>query len=622
MQSSVLGELRYGQPFRDMNEDDLVWLDSRLKRRCFTAGELVIDAGVPASRLFFIARGNVLLETDPDNRIVAELVTGECFPLETLISGSAVQLRFRANQELLCEELSEEDLQMLSRRSDVFRKFCLRLIDSIHSHEFNRSITVYTQLQSLEDDFGRPLSATDYVPPLTIESDATCGRMLSEMHKQEGRTCLIVNSLHEMVGSFGLHDLLERVIRQPIDSDLRVSAVMALPIPALPLDAPAYAAAALMAERGCHEIALLDNGKVAGIIDEQHLFELSNLSAADLSRRLRTADTVEEWIKVSGNITHYTRHLIGQGFAAARVTRLVSELTDKLTVNIITKEFSQLQLPEGTRWAWLVFGSEGRHEQTLLTDQDNGLVFSLPEKSNLEAVRQAFIHASKAINETLAECGYPLCKGLIMASNPDCCLSQDEWLQKFYNWIANPDPEAILNATIFFDFRFLTGHRELVAAMQTGLAAMVPENHLFPLLFAESAMQRAPPIGFFRDFQTDNDGMIDLKLGAVTIFVDAARLYALINGVIECATDKRFDRLSALGKLDKNTTIAWQNAFSFVQTLRLRSQNESLTAGRMASNRLNPYELNELDRRFLLESLRQAAKLQKRVQMDFSQHQP
>lgn len=618
MKSSVLDELRYGQPFRDMSEADLAWLEGRIVQRSFAAGESIIGIGDPASRLLFIYRGNVRLEVDPDSRIVAELVPGECFPLETLIPGSIVPSRFRAGQNTTCGELSADDLQALIERSEVFREFCSKRADAMRSHEKRRSVASFQHAENLEDELSRPLSAVVYDPALTMRGDATLGSVLTEMHQQDGRTCLVVNAFNEMIGSFGLRDLLERAVRQPIDTGLRVSSFMAAPFPALPLDAPAYAAVALMAERGCSEVALLHDGKVVGVINEQGLFEAASLNIAALSRHLRAASTLEQWVHVSTLIALYTRQLIEHGLAATRVTRLVSELSDRLTMQIINSEFSKLKLPDGTRWAWLVFGSEGRHEQTLLTDQDNGLVFSLPAGADLEATRRIFLDAAKRINDALAACGYSLCSGGIMAGNPPCCLSVDEWRQKFRNWIAYPEPEAILNATIFFDFRFLTGDASLSTALHKTLAALAPESRRFHLLLAGSALQRTPPIGFFRDFRTDADGMIDLKLGAVAIFVDAARLYSLVHGFMECATDRRFDRLSALGKLEEAGVVAWKKAFAFVQTLRLRMQAEALAAEQPTSNRINPYALNELDRRFLLESLRQAAKLQKRMQLDFS----
>lgn len=618
--TAELGELRFGQPFRDMDEADLAWLNSRLVARRFARGEPILEIGQPAGMLFFISSGSVLLEIEAGKRkrVVAELVTGECFPLEALIPDGVVSSRFRAGHDVVCQQLAAADLFALSERSAVFRKFCRLRVEAARAHQAQRTAPAVEQAKSLEGNLNRPLSAIGYDAVLTMNSDAALGDVLAEMHRQHGRTCVIVNARKEMVGSFSLRDLLGYVVHHPIDAGVRISKLMALPLPALPLDAPAYAAAALMAERGCNEAALLDDGKVAGIVDEQQLFEVASLNIGYLSRRLKAADVRAEWVSVAQLIAQYARQLVEQGLAATRVTRLVSELSDQLAVRIIAQEFSRLEIPEGTRWAWLVFGSEGRHEQTLVTDQDNGVAFSVPKGADLEAVRGLFLEASQRVNETLAACGYSLCKGGIMAGNPNCCLSVDEWKQKCRTWLLNPEPEAILNASIFFDGRFLTGHRELARIMHKALQSQVPNARRFQLLLAGNALQRTPPIGFFRDFRTDDDGMIDLKLGAVAVFVDAARLYALVHGAAECATDKRFERLSALGKLTKKDVTAWQKAFAFVQTLRLRAQCEALATGQPASNRVNPYALNDLDRRFLLESLRQAAKLQKRMELDFA----
>lgn len=144
MKSSVLDELRYGQPFRDMSEADLAWLEGRIVQRSFAAGESIIGIGDPASRLLFIYRGNVRLEVDPDSRIVAELVPGECFPLETLIPGSIVPSRFRAGQNTTCGELSADDLQALIERSEVFREFCSKRADAMRSHEKRRSVASFS----------------------------------------------------------------------------------------------------------------------------------------------------------------------------------------------------------------------------------------------------------------------------------------------------------------------------------------------------------------------------------------------------------------------------------------------------------------------------------------------
>ncbi|MFX9665230.1 DUF294 nucleotidyltransferase-like domain-containing protein, partial [Acinetobacter baumannii] len=74
------------------------------------------------------------------------------------------------------------------------------------------------------------------------------------------------------------------------------------------------------------------------------------------------------------------------------------------------------------RWCWLAFGSEGRMEQTFCTDQDNGLVFDAPPGLAADSVRPALLRVASDINRALAQLGFPLCEGGVMAGQPRCCL--------------------------------------------------------------------------------------------------------------------------------------------------------------------------------------------------------
>ena len=104
-------------------------------------------------------------------------------------------------------------------------------------------------------------------------------------------------------------------------------------------------------------------------------------------------------------------------------------------------------------WCWMVFGSEGRVEQGFAPDQDNGLIFQPDREEDADEIRRAFLPFTRAVNLGLDKCGFKLCPGNIMAGNPEWCLSSREWHERFSNWMAMPEPEAILKATIFFDFR-------------------------------------------------------------------------------------------------------------------------------------------------------------------------
>jgi len=616
MSRELIDGLRQGHPFRDMSEADFAWLAGRLAQHRFPEKTPIIESGGASSGLYFVVRGTVRIEGEKDGRVLAELVPGECFPLEALAEQTRLGTHFRSGPDCICLELSEADIRELRERSPVFAAFCQERAEAMRVHTFNRRAAPLAAAPQTDEALARPLSALAGEPPLTVLRSDSLAVALKRMQDADGRTCLVVNAYGEMVGSYSLRDLLANAVGKGVDGGASIASVMAPPLPALPADAPAFAAAALMGERACPEIVVLDQGKPLALVHESQLFETNELSGGEIARRLRRAATRDAWVGIAALIQRYSRQLVAQGVAASRVTRLVSDLSDQLAARIVGSRLAAAELPAGTRWAWLVFGSEGRHEQTLVTDQDNGLVFDCA-KGDCEAVRERLLAVAGEINAILADCGYALCKGGIMAGHPDCCHSLHEWEDKFHRWIEIPEPNALLHASIFFDFRCLTGSAELATTLHTLLAKHAPQNRRFQLLLAGMATDRTPPIGFFRDFRTDSDGTIDLKLGASAIFVDTARLYALANGITDCSTEARLERLAAFGHLDEREVVAWRNAFAFVQTLRLRAQNDALANGREASNRVAPAALNELDRRFLLESLRQAARMQKRIQLDF-----
>ena len=171
-------------------------------------------------------------------------------------------------------------------------------------------------------------------------------------------------------------------------------------------------------------------------------------------------------------MSDFSHQLATSGLSGESTTRIISGLNDRLTARIIELTARQHRLPP-VPWCWLALGSEGRHEQSLVSDQDNGLVFSATDRHEADALRELFLPFAQDVNRRLADCGFPLCSGGIMAGNPAWCLSLEEWRQRFYEWVRRPEPEALLNASIFFDFRPLYGREELVADLQHWLLRKV-----------------------------------------------------------------------------------------------------------------------------------------------------
>jgi CBS domain-containing protein len=265
---------------------------------------------------------------------------------------------------------------------------------------------------------------------------------------------------------------------------------------------------------------------------------------------------------------------------------MISALNDALTRRVI--ELAAVRRPLAGAWCWLALGSEGRMEQTLVTDQDNALI--------VEGEKEPFLAFADQVNRDLDACGFPLCKGDIMARNPRWCLGPQEWRGVFDDWIRNNDPQALLNASIFFDFRPLAGDARLAGALRTAVLEQTQGNRAFCRALAEAALQTRPPLGLLADFSAEE---LDLKTLGARPFVDAARVLALAAASPETGTATRLQEVRETNAVE---------AFHFIQTLRLRSE----------SNRVRPGELSDLDRRVLKEAFRQALLLQQRLRLDFA----
>ncbi len=301
---------------------------------------------------------------------------------------------------------------------------------------------------------------------------------------------------------------------------------------------------------------------------------------------------------------------------AENLTAIISSLNDRLTERVIDLESRTLDLPN-VRWCWLALGSEGRMEQTLSTDQDNALIFDQASDAEVEAL----LAFARRVNERLDACGFPLCKGGIMASNPKWCLSSESWQRVFSNWIDQGDPEALLHGSIFFDFRPLAGDASLSLDLRAWLSRAVQKSPRFLRQMASNALRNRPPLGVVRDFILSDDAAhphtLDLKLNGTTPFVDAARIMTLAAGQPQTNTAKRLREAGRALNIPEAEIADWNSAFHFLQLLRLRHQHGQQRQGVPPDNHLDPDSLNQLDRRILREAFRQARKLQSRLALDY-----
>jgi len=417
-------------------------------------------------------------------------------------------------------------------------------------------------------------------------------------------------------GILTLHDVLSRVALAGMDLDEPVIRIMSTNLITLPPHAAAHEAALAMAKQGIRHVLVTDSGRLTGVISEKDLFSLQRVGLSRISTAIRHAPDLALLKQCARDIQQLARNMLAQGVAAEQLTQIITTLNYLLTTRIIELELQESPA-RGIEFCWLALGSEGRFEQTLNTDQDNGIIFALKDNQDPAALRAVLLPFAKRINLALAECGFPLCGGDVMASNPKWCLSLDEWQTTFDKWIYHGAPMDLLHSTIFFDFRPLYGATHLGTALREWLQAAAPKNSRFLHQLAVNALRNRPPLGMVRDFVTGDDHTIDLKMNGITPFVDAARIFSLATGGTHTNTLQRLREIALPLNISTRDVDAYCQAFLFIQLLRLRLHHVQSEQGTTLTNRVDPDTLNNLDQRILKEAFRQARKLQTKLGLDF-----
>lgn len=345
---------------------------------------------------------------------------------------------------------------------------------------------------------------------------------------------------------------------------------------------------------------------------------LPGMPCAELAALLSELERLDDLAQVPALAERwrgFLREIPAGGLSGEAATRLISRLNDQLTARIIELVAARHRLPP-TDWCWLAMGSEGRDEQTLVGDQDNGLVFVASGVGEAHALRELFLPFAQEANAHLAACGFTLCPGGIMAGNPAWCLSLDEWRSKFIDWVRCPDPTALLNATIFFDLRPLYGCQELGVSLRGLVSHLTVDTSAFLHLMSANALQVSPPLGFLGDVAVDDAEAVDLKKLGSRIFVDVARILALATGVPAVNTFERLRDAGPLAGMQSHEIAAAQAAMSHILRLRLMHQRSLENTPEAAG--FKPADLNEVDRVILKEALRQARRLQLRLKLNYS----
>jgi CBS domain-containing protein len=623
---AAIAFLRHYPPFDAMEDEAMRHLASRLSLAYYAEGTTILSPRDPTPEFLYIIRNGVVRLEQPAMRgqsspVVTRLGPGECFSVGALLEDRPTGSVYTSAADTFCYQLAATDFAALLERSARFREFSIGYLSSL-LRESRRLLKMGHAAVTLDEHaMARTLRSLIARPAVSCAPATAIGEALQTMQQEAVGSILIVGASGRPQGIFTRDDVLERVALARRDLADPISMVMTPTPHTLPADATAHDAALLIARHRVRHVPIVDAGSLIGVVTERDLFRLQRANMRGIVRTIADARDIGSLQQAADDIRGMARDMIGEAIAPGPLTAIVSALNDALTARIVALEAEQRELA-GIPWAWLAFGSEGRQEQTICTDQDNGLVFLCVDGLDAERVRERLLPFAQAVNRTLDACGYPLCRGGIMAGNARCSLSLDEWTSRFADWIANSDPQALLDGSIFFDFRAIYGREDLAATLRERLLALAARTPRFLKQLAEQALLVRPPLGVLRDFVTEQSpgiaGTLDLKKSAARLFVDAARVLALAAGVADTGTVQRLRQAGARLGVSEDEVGAWVDAFEYVQMLRLRCQCPALARDQCAGeNLIRPDALNEVDRRILKECLRQARALQSRLALDY-----
>ena len=626
--AALVEQMRRQAPFDRMEREHLVFMAERFKLGYYAKGEVLVGPGPnPVDRLYVIKQGTVLAEQEvarvEHDSAFWELGPWDSFPLGALLARRPVASVYRAQVDTFCYELPVEDFRKLLHLSEPFHDFCTRRLASLLEQSKHIIQAQYARTTTEQQSMNSPLSAVIRRSPVSCTADVPVGEVLKTMKGRNIGSMIVAEADGTPTGIFTLHDVLDRVALARLDLETPIGAVMTQGLITLPPRSYAYEAALAMIRHGIRHVLVTDeeSGRLEGVISERDLFSLQKVGLRQISAAIRRAESVDSLCQSAHDIRQFAINMLAQGVGSEQLTEIISTFNDLLTARVIelTAEATGLaRSPLAKRFCWLALGSEGRYEQTLSTDQDNGIIFDVPDGWTADQAREQLLPFARRINEALDACGFPLCKGEVMASNPSWCLSLEEWRGTFANWIQRGDGQTLLNASIFFDFRPLWGEASLAAALREWLNGYVVQYRMFLRLMVINALDNRPPLGLVRDFVTRGDGnTLDLKLNGTTPFVDAARVMSLYGGSGETGTIPRLRAIGRQWNLETPEVEGWVEAFLYIQMLRLRSQYDKLQRGEGMDNLIDPDGLNDLDRRILKESFRQARKLQALMEKSF-----
>lgn len=543
----------------------------------------VYDLGEKLPGLFIVYDGMIEIR-DENDVVVSHLGMRNSFGERGLMRDGIAATSARADEHSILLLLPPHAFHKLVDEHELARKF------------FDR--------RREEKPRGNDL-ATSRVETLMAPHPVTCppettAQGAAQLMRNKRISSLCVTTGDELSGIITTRDLSGKVLAEGRSFDTPLSDLMSAPPVTLSPNAIGSDVLHLMMERRIGHVPIVEAGRLVGIVTQTDLTRFQAISSAELVSELAHAKSAEEMAEVTARIPKLLVQLVAGGNRHEVVTHLITDIADTATRRLLALAEEKLGVPP-VPYLWLACGSQGRQEQTGVSDQDNCLFL---DDAVTDAQRDGyFADLAKFVCDGLNTCGYVYCPGDMMATNPRWCQPLKTWRDYFNGWINTPDPEAQMLASVMFDLRPIGGSAHLFEDLQEDTLKAASKNSIFVAHMVSNSLKHQPPLGLLRGLATIRSGEhkneLDMKHNGVVPVVDLARIYALQGRLTEVNTRARLEAAQEAHVLSESGAKDLLDAYDMIAEERLVHQAEQIKGGEKPDNYLAPANLSDFERSHL-----------------------
>ncbi|MGH1472539.1 MAG: DUF294 nucleotidyltransferase-like domain-containing protein [Cellvibrionaceae bacterium] len=561
------------------------------------------------SGLYIIRSGAIEINKNK-HELIDRFDEGSSFHLPSLLANSYLSAAFI------------EDTLVYYIEDEVFSDLCAQHLFFKHFYRQKKSDSLTFDPSQIKNIMADNLEATKKIQDLmssevyTASPHTSIQQIAIEMSEKRVSSVLIIHE-ETIVGIATDRDIRSRTVATGLDTSTRIDAIMTPSPKTLQAEATLFDGMLMMIKEKIHHAPVIKNEKVVGIITTSDLIFSRQNEPVYFIKHLSKQKSLENLKKLTQNIPQLLKQWAHQNLQAEQMGKILTSISDTVTQRLITLAIEDLGNPP-VPFCWLGFGSQGRQEQLLGGDQDNGLLISDDLKESDKAWFEAL---SRRVCDGLNTCGYIYCNGKIMATTKEWRQPLASWKKTVSNWTQNPDQDAVMRVSIFFDIRSIYGDINLCSELQQHMLNSVFNDTIFLGALAGTVLDTPPPLGFFRSFVVEHTGehrhQLNLKKSAIIPLVDIIRIYALANKIEAVNTLERINALEEKGTMAKVDCQNLRDAFTIILQIRLESQVEQVSSGSDINNYIDPKKLTTLQKKQIKDALSIVAGTQRAVKANF-----